>query len=132
MSHAVSPMRMNAALKRADSPAMRTSHASASANPPPAAGPRIAAINGCGARRIATTRSLIRRCDSTVSVIVVPSPVPPRFCSLRSSPARFLSLEIDPRADRAPRAFHYDDARLRLLREPMQKVFELANHLRAE
>src|SRR5215475_2098788 len=44
MSQALRPIRMNAALKRDVSPAIRTSHASASANPPPAAGPRVAAV----------------------------------------------------------------------------------------
>ena len=43
---------MKAAFMRADSPAMRTSAASAIAKPPPHAAPCTAAMIGCGARRI--------------------------------------------------------------------------------
>ena len=46
MSHPDSPMRTKATLKRADAAAIRTSLPSASASPPPDAGPLTAAITG--------------------------------------------------------------------------------------
>ncbi len=51
MSHADSPILMNAAENFADSPARRTSEPSTNANPPPAAAPLTAAITGWGSER---------------------------------------------------------------------------------
>ena len=81
--------------KLADSPAIRTSQASASENPPPAAGPWTAAMNGCRRRCIFMTTSLMRRWKPSVALVEprAPSPRSPplaargRF-SFRSSPAQ--------------------------------------------
>src|ERR1044072_7004103 len=53
MSQADSPMRMKAAFMRTFGVAIRTSLASASAKPPPAAAPLTQAMIGCGQRRLA-------------------------------------------------------------------------------
>ncbi|CAB4571131.1 unannotated protein [freshwater metagenome] len=48
MSHADNPIRINAALNRAEVAAIRISDPRTSAKPPPEAGPFTAAITGCG------------------------------------------------------------------------------------
>ena len=93
-SQAESPRRMKAAFMRADSPAMRTSEASASAKPPPDAAPCTAAMIGCGARRISITSSAMWRCPRSAAG-------DRRRCA-PSSPARLL--QIEPGAEGAARA----------------------------
>ena len=61
---------MKAAFMRADSPARRTSEASASAKPPPAAAPWTQAMKGWGTRRISMASSLMWRCPRRFSLMV--------------------------------------------------------------
>ena len=100
-------MRMNAAFMRADSPARRTSAPSASANPPPEAAPCTQAMIGCGARRISRTSSAMRRCARN------PAATPRAFAVILA----VALLEIEPGAERAPRAPQHDDARLPIFGE---------------
>lgn len=94
-------MRINAALKRADGVARRTSAASARAKPPPEAGPRIAAMKGCGTRRIAMIRLL--------SLALHVEGAGDRFADLANAiPGLFF--EIESGAEGASRPAHYDDA----------------------
>jgi hypothetical protein len=84
-SHAVRPMRMNAAFIRAAGAARRMSEASARAKPPPLAGPLTNATIGCGARRMRIMISLTRRCTRNPAT----GPASPSArSSFRSSPAQ--------------------------------------------
>ena len=66
-------MRMNAALNFAEAAAIRMSEASASANPPPDAGPLTAATTGCRKLRSLGTRAAMacwtcsRDCGETLA-----------------------------------------------------------------
>ena len=61
-SPADSPIRTNAALKRAPGEPIRMSAASASASPPPVAAPLTAAMTGIGSERIAVSARAARSC----------------------------------------------------------------------
>ena len=73
---------------RADSPATRTSAASASAKPPPQAAPCTAAMIGCGARRISITSSLIGALRRAGPPRPSRSPAPPLARAAPSGRAR--------------------------------------------
>ena len=113
---------MKAAFIRADSPARRTSAASASAKPPPQAAPCTQAMIGCGARRISITSSLMRRW--------------PRSAGLHragvAAVAAGVLLQIEPGAEGAPGAAQDDDARVAIRRQAAEEVAQLGDHRRVE
>ena len=103
MSQADRPMRMNAALKRAERAAIRMSEPSTSARPPPAAGPFTAAITGCGSDRSRGINEAMCFCPSSPDCICpMPSvfgiaPNPPRSRPAqnpRPAPVRITTRQL--------------------------------------